>query len=249
MRLTYGQCMRALFVWSVPRVVVSFALAGSLAVCFHVLNAFGSSRAAGTVELTGHARVVDGDTIDVAGTRVRLEGIDAPEAGQRCPHRWWGTWAAGREATSALKSMINGQVVSCDKRGRGKYGRVLGACRVGSVDLNAEMVRRGHAWAFVKYSNSYISEERDAQARGAGIWQSACQPAWDYRARRWGTGASQAPKGCAIKGNITRNGRIYHMPWSPWYAKTRIEPHKGERWFCDERQAKEAGWRPARPQS
>ena len=176
------------------------------------------------------------------------KGSMHPKRGSGVRTGAWGTWPAGRKATSALKSMINGQVVSCRKRGRGKYGRMLGACSVGSVNLNAEMVRRGHAWAFVKYSSTYIDEEHEARVRGAGIWQSKCRPAWAYRADRWSAGASRAPKGCAIKGNITRNGRIYHLPWSPWYAKTKIEPHKGERWFCDEREAKKAGWRPARPQ-
>jgi hypothetical protein len=35
------------------------------------------------------------------------------------------------------------------------------------------------------------------------------------------------------------------MPWSPWYGKVRIEAAKGERWFCTEAEAREAGWRPA----
>ena len=54
----------------------------------------------------------------------------------------------------------------------------------------------------------------------------------------------QAPSGCAIKGNVTKNGRIYHMPWSPWYAQIKIEPDKGKRWFCTEAEALAAGWRP-----
>ena len=49
-----------------------------------------------------------------------------------------------------------------------------------------------------------------------------------------------------IKGNITDNGRIYHMPWSPWYGKVRIDPARGERWFCNENEAMAAGWRPVR---
>jgi hypothetical protein len=49
---------------------------------------------------------------------------------------------------------------------------------------------------------------------------------------------------CPIKGNITSSGHIYHMPWSPWYEKVRIDTAKGERWFCSEREALAAGWRP-----
>ena len=49
---------------------------------------------------------------------------------------------------------------------------------------------------------------------------------------------------CLIKGNISENGRIYHVPGSAYYDKTRIDESKGERWFCTEDQALEAGWRP-----
>ena len=59
-----------------------------------------------------------------------------------------------------------------------------------------------------------------------------------------GHGQHAAPEGCAIKGNVTRNGRIYHMPWSPWYAQIKMEPDKGKRWFCSEAEAVAAGWRP-----
>ncbi len=58
-----------------------------------------------------------------------------------------------------------------------------------------------------------------------------------------------APDGCVIKGAVTKNGRIYHMPWSPWYDKVRIDDDpakRGERrWFCSEAEAEAAGWRPA----
>ena len=57
-------------------------------------------------------------------------------------------------------------------------------------------------------------------------------PAWEFRAKRWAAAEQQAPEGCAIKGNVTEHGRIYHMPWSPWYGQIRIEADKGKRWFC-----------------
>lgn len=79
------------------------------------------------------------------------------------------------------------------------------------------------------------------------IWQSESQLAWEYRADRWARAAAEAPEGSPIKGNISNNGeRIYHTPWSPTYAKTRIDESKGERWFCDEAEAIAAGWRTAR---
>jgi endonuclease YncB( thermonuclease family) len=211
--------------------------------------------------IEGIARVVDGDTIEIGGTRIRLEGIDAPEGDQQCASRGGtgpGTgidsiWRCGQVATAELQRLVGRTPVRCDGRGIDKYGRTLAICFSGPMDINAEMVRRGLAWAFVKYSSAYVAEEAEARTRGVGIWQAATVTAWDHRAGRWaqasegapGKGAGNgAPGDCVIKGNITSGGRIYHMPWSPWYEKVRIEATKGERWFCNENEALAAGWRP-----
>lgn len=195
--------------------------------------------------LSGRATVVDGDTLEIAGERVRLEGIDAPEASQTCGGGWFGTWSCGRAATAQLRWLVGGRRVDCEAAGRDKYGRVLGWCTADGRDINAEMVRTGHAWAFVRYSTRYQAVEAETRRAKVGIWKGGAEPAWVYRERRWAAAEPAAPKGCAIKGNVTANGHIYHMPWSPWYAKVRIEPAKGERWFCSEAEAEKAGFRPA----
>jgi len=194
--------------------------------------------------VTGSARVVDGDTISIGATRVRLEGIDAPESAQTCQRKWFGSWPCGTAATAQLVKIIGDKPVTCSPRGLDKYGRTLAVCFVEGHDINAMMVREGYAWAYVKYSRSYVLEEAQARIEGVGIWQGEAVPAWEFRARRWAVAESDAPQGCAIKGNVTKHGRIYHMPWSPWYAQIRIEPEKGKRWFCTEAEAVAAGWRP-----
>ena len=194
--------------------------------------------------LTGPAPVVDGDTLAIGGIRIRLEGIDAPEAGQTCRTAAAVSWRCGAEASGALGRLIQGKDVSCEPRGSDKYGRMLGICFVGDQDINAWMVRQGYAWAFVKYSTTYMKEEAQARTGQLGIWQGEAMPAWDYRAQRWTSAEPQAPEGCAIKGNVTANGKIYHMPWSPWYAQIKMEPERGRRWFCSEAEALSAGWRP-----
>ena len=193
----------------------------------------------------GPARIIDGDTIDIAGTRIRLEGIDAPEVGQTCQNARGETWDCGNAATREMVGMTKERQVDCQSSGLDKYGRLLGICFVDGVDINAQMVRRGYAWAFVRYSKRYVAEEAIAKTAALGIWQGPAVPAWEYRAQRWTTVAVNAPQGCAIKGNVSRGGLIYHMPWSPWYEKVAMRPERGTRWFCSESEATAAGWRPA----
>jgi endonuclease YncB( thermonuclease family) len=196
-------------------------------------------------DFAGIARVLDGDTIHVGDTRVRLEGIDAPESAQTCLTATGDAWPCGHAATRAMQAMVEGRQVTCRNHGLEKYGRTLGTCFVDSRNVNAEMIRLGLAWAFARYSQVYVADEAQARAAHVGIWQGASQPAWEYRAKAWTDHAEEAPNGCAIKGNVTASGHIYHMPWSPWYDKVRISGHTNKRWFCSEAEAVAAGWRPA----
>lgn len=193
----------------------------------------------------GAARVIDGDTIVIDGRNVRLEGIDAPEHGQTCGRRFFGMWKCGAAAAEALRTIVEGRSVTCESRGDDKYGRMLGICFVDGEDINARMVREGFAWAFVKYSKTYVREEEEARADRAGIWSGEAEPAWIFREKRWAGAEYAAPHGCAIKGNVTGHGHLYYMPWSPRYSSVKIEEEKGERWFCSETEAISAGWRPA----
>ncbi len=194
--------------------------------------------------MAGPVRVLDGDTVEIDGVRIRLEGIDAPEAGQRCNRRFLGQWGCGTAATEALTRLVEGKRVRCEDRGTDKYGRMLGVCFADGRDINAWMVRNGYAWAFVRYSQAYVAEEKVAKSERLGVWQAETEPAWEFRAKKWAGAEQKAPQGCAIKGNVTKNGRIYHMPWSPWYPQINIDAEKGKRWFCSEAEAIAAGWRP-----
>lgn len=187
-------------------------------------------------------RVIDGDTIEKDGVVFRIEGIDAPEFGQKCqsPH---GSWECGKAAVQAMAGLVEGKDVQCVGLGEDGYGRTIAQCYSGEIDIGAELVRTGMAWAFVKYSDSYTDQEAEARKSKTGIWQGEAVPAWEFRSSRWDAAQQDAPAGCPIKGNISENGKIYHAPWSPWYSRTRINEAKGERWFCSEADAIAAGWR------
>jgi hypothetical protein len=124
---------------------------------------------------------------------------------------------------------------------------LLAVCRAGGVEINSTLVREGFAWAFAKYSSSYVAEEREARSAKRGVFAAQNIAPWEFRAGRWGEAeASLLKKGCVIKGNVNRNGeRIYHMPWQRDYEKVVMEEAKGKRWFCDEGEAERAGWRRA----
>lgn len=206
--------------------------------------------------MSGVASVIDGDTLEVHGQRIRLHGIDAPESRQLCRRPGGAAWRCGQQAALALSDRIGRGTVSCAVKDRDRYGRLVAVCSRDREDLNRWMVEQGWAVAYRSYSRDYVAVEDAARAAGRNLWSGEFVLPWDWRrgqrlagegAGATGGGASGAPKpGCDIKGNISASGeRIYHVPGGRWHAKTQIDTGKGERWFCSEAEAKAAGWRRA----
>jgi endonuclease YncB( thermonuclease family) len=212
-------------------------------------------------ELRGIPSVIDGDTIEVHSTRVRLFGIDAPESGQT-GDRDGKSWMCGQQAAMALDGLINHRPVRCVKKDTDRYGRTVAVCYLGSLDLCAEMVRLGWAVAYRKYSLDYVPQEEDAHSNKRGLWSGTFAAPWDWRQAIRGDGfrpsgrsagrssistSQVAHPGRLIKGNISSKGeRIYHVPGGRCYGATRIDEDQGERWFSSEQEAVAAGWRRSR---
>lgn len=185
-------------------------------------------------------RVIDGDTLEIDGQGYRINGIDAPEIGQRCDGSG-SRWQCGKEAANAMLALVANREVVCDALSTDRYDRIIATCKVGETDLGEALVAQGLAWAYRRFSTAYLPQENAARSQLLGIWAAPNQPAWEFRAERWQAAVNTSPReGCPIKGNISQNGSIYH---TPWYDRTVISEHKGERWFCDELEAIQAGWR------
>ena len=210
----------------------------------------GLAAAALHAQPSGRASVSDGDSLEIAGQRVRLHGIDAPEWKQRCTADSR-QWRCGVAATRALKKRIGGETVTCTRRDRDRYGRIVAVCRAGGVYLNAWMVAQGWALAYRRYSTEYVDEERAAKAAKRGVWRGRLVAPWEWRRGKRltarATSSTKESDQCRIKGNISRKGtHIYHMPGDVHYERTKINTRKGERWFCTQAEAREAGWRRAK---
>jgi endonuclease YncB( thermonuclease family) len=134
-------------------------------------------------EIAGSATVIDGDTIEIRGQRIRLFGIDSPESAQLCqagqkPYR------CGQQAALALADRIGERTVRCQERDTDRYGRVVAVCYAGGEDLDRWMVEQGWAVAFRKYSLDYVDAENDARKARRGIWQGEFEMPWEWRAAR-----------------------------------------------------------------
>ena len=131
-------------------------------------------------------KVVDGDTINLDGIKIRFSGIDTPESyyrgkKQQCTFEkvkvYCGYWAK-----IVLIEKIGNNKVTCIKEEKpDQYNRVLAECFVNNESLSKYLVRSGFAFAYRKYSKKFIEDEEFAKANKLGLWQTEFEFPWDYR--------------------------------------------------------------------
>jgi endonuclease YncB( thermonuclease family) len=121
-------------------------------------------------QINGVASVVDGDTIEIHGSRIRLSGFNAPERGKRC-----GDTNVYQKATLYLSDQIGAKTVTCDVSGTDRYDRAVAICSVKGSDIGDIMVGAGWARDWPRYSRGkYAQAEATARQGGKGIWGLAC---------------------------------------------------------------------------
>lgn len=131
--------------------------------------------------VAGIASVIDGDTIELHGERIRLFGIDAPESSQHCQDASGNPYRCGQKAALALAEHIGRSTIRCAGNSRDRYGRLLATCYLGEEDLDAWMVSQGLALAFRKYSLRYVPEEDAARLAKRGLWAGSFTAPWEWR--------------------------------------------------------------------
>ena len=128
----------------------------------------------------GKAKIIDGDTIHIGNSKIRLHAIDAPETKQTCLKNRK-KWSCGSESTRFLKNLIGKDKIHCNTKGKDRYNRYIGVCYKNNTDLNSEMVINGWAIAYRYYSLDYIKEEEIAKSKKIGIWIGEFEEPYLYR--------------------------------------------------------------------
>jgi len=151
-------------------VVLTLVLVGGIALVDAIL-------APRPLPLVGHAEAVDGDTLRLGRTRIRLAGLDAPELRQTCTDASGGSWPCGAAARDFVVDQLRSGDVSCAPSGRDIYRRTLAACTIAGIDLGHAIVDAG--WAVAELP--YAGEEGDARAAKRGIWAGTFEPPAQWR--------------------------------------------------------------------
>lgn len=135
--------------------------------------------------IVGRAAIVDGDTIEIHGERIRFNGIDAPESRQPCQNAKGKSYRCGQVSSDALANFLSkSRPTKCEFVERDRYGRFVGDCyRADGQSVAGWLVRNGHALDWPRYSNgAYAVDQAAAQAGRLGMWAGSFQPPWEWRA-------------------------------------------------------------------
>ena len=192
-------------------------------------------------------RVIDGDTIELEnGERVRYLGINTPESvDPRKPVECFGKEASLKNKELVLNKKV---VLEKDISEIDKYGRLLRYVYTDDAFVNLELIKQGYAQVAtyppdVKYHDLFLEAEKEARENKRGLWGN-CPTNNETNSPI----ISPMPiiAGCNIKGNINSEGeKIYHLPNCQSYFQTKIDENRGEKWFCSEGEALDAGWKKA----
>jgi endonuclease YncB( thermonuclease family) len=124
--------------------------------------------------------VVDGDTLRLSDRIVRLRGLEAPARGETCRDPAGREFDCGAGSAEALSRIVAGRAVQCRVQGRDRFGRGLGRCEAGVVELNSALISAG--WA-LGMDTAFAPLEQAARSAGRGLWAAGGRPPESWRER------------------------------------------------------------------
>lgn len=133
-----------------------------------------------TESIIGQATVIDGDTIEIRGQRIRLAGMDAFEARQLCRDNEARRYRCGQRSAFALADYIRQRNLVCEPTGK-SWDRVVAICSLNEVDLGAWLVREGWAVDDDRYEPDYHLEEQHARESKSGAWRGSFKHPMTWR--------------------------------------------------------------------
>ncbi|MEM1371099.1 MAG: thermonuclease family protein [Pseudomonadota bacterium] len=208
-----------------------------------ITNAF--SGLSGHALIEGRARVMSGDTLVIGDSVIKLAGIDAPVRSQTCQRPRARRWRCGVAAERALRRLVGRGQLTCEPVAQDGDNVFTARCSRGATDLAERLVQRGFVFADASQGSDYLDLQEQARAAKRGIWRGEAQHPSAFRQKRWQQAKTKSPDGCPIKGRMhTKRGKFYLTPWSVSYERYRVRERRGDRWFCSEQEALQAGWRP-----
>lgn len=155
----------------------------TFAACFGAVVALIAFVAAAE-DASGPARVIDSNTLDIGGRRIRLIGIDAPDLDQTCPTRMGEPYPCGVVAAETLAKLVMDGQLACRGDRTDPAGRLLARCAIRGFDVGEQYVLTGRAFADPDTGGDYRRAEGTAAKLREGMWRGEFQKPWDWRATR-----------------------------------------------------------------
>lgn len=233
---------------------------------------FGQRSQSSEVVVVNHheINVIDGDTIQIGDAVYQLAGIDAPELGQACDHGGH-LWLCGLAAGHRLRKQIEllAMPIRCFVQAR-VLALPIATCMLGEEEVSVILLKGGNVAALPDGPPHYAAAEHISKQGSLGIWGGKFIPPWEWRKGKrlpnehtfkgsshptaelpWKSlertflhlpNAGHAA--CMVKGDISGNNEhFYYGPLDREYEAIDINPQKGERFFCGDDEARDAGWK------
>lgn len=166
------------------RIILTLLLMGGIYTVMRGIDVPQVSDGSQPADVVGVAHVHDGDSLTIAGVKIRLFGVDAPEMDQNCQRPDGSDWDCGRWSRDEVRRITKGADLRCVRQDTDKYGRMVARCFLGDQDLAEQLVRDGVVFSYPQYSHDYIALEKTARGARRGLWAAKTIAPAEFRRQK-----------------------------------------------------------------